>query len=591
LTRGFFLTAKLGVVGLLVVAGALLYNGGSSGVAPTAEPEPAQAVPVQTMAFNQNFCVIAAIAFAGLGAIDAVLGICSVMDTQDGMQKFVACLRGADEDQNNAVDCQIPAEVDPDGTIDVTYEDFQALDLDANQVHAGQSMFIVAFVDDDAGVRFSADEGHFLSPLNNVNTGQEYLCNDSYGPGGSIDPDCDGDANTVGDGAVVARLVIGPDDDLGETEVMVIQEGLGFPQSIEITGTPDSIQIEPLFGKNKIQAGGTAPQPGGERQQPTSCVFGASVDAVLAANSDPWKAVLVVKAFDDEDQEIAVAGTLWDPPYTPNSSIPGTHPFADPQDIGGAATPLAPTLDTGAIGLAFPEFVCSKEETGTMTLTVAFDNYLGAVPIVSGGLADVDETTEIDIEILPPPSSLTLAAEPAQMDCNGTNTSTITATLALPDGGVPANGNDVNWNVQVLGTVSPLVSDATDGKTTTVLTPLAPAGTGVPVRARVGEPTRFVREDDHTLDLERTERNPDFLESTIIVQCVAGTGAPAPGAPGAPGGGAAPGGGRPTGPIRGPDTGTGGDLDGRGSLSVLPAMLLFVGAMALIGARWGLRGR
>jgi hypothetical protein len=245
-------------------------------------------------------------------------------------------------------------------------------------------------------------------------------------------------------------------------------------------------------------------------------------------------------------------------------------------------------VDTGALGLAFPQLTCSKNEVGTMTVKVKFDASVAAgAGTISGSLADPDEEAEIEIEVLPPPAAVTLVADPPAIECNGVNTTKVTAKVVTEDGRNVANGNDVHWAVDVLGTANPLVGDTTDGAASTVITPLATAGTGVPVVASVGEPTRFPRQSDDTVDLESTEPNPDFIQASVVVQCLQGAGAPA----GQPGGQPAGGGTTPTGTIQGPDTGSGGDFAGRGALSVWPAVMLLVGAMGLTGARFALRRR
>jgi hypothetical protein len=572
---------KLTVVGLIAIAAAVMYGGGSS-LSPEQADE-AHAEPTAVVLFNGNFCIVAGLAFAGLGTTDAVFS-CGGLYLQGAMQTFISCVRGADVDQDATVDCVDAIEEDDDGVLDVEPEDFAPFDLDANQVHAGQFLNVIAFVDDDAGVRFLTDVGNFRG-ADDVEYNKEYACTEDSP--GTIDPDCDGDPSTIGDGVVVARLFIDADDPRGEAEVIAIQDGVGWPSTFTVTGPPERIELAHLFGKDKIQVGGTAPTLSGQPAQPSDCNLALSVEGVLGAQANPYQTIVVAKAFDDDDVEIASAGLIWQWGYNGHGTVPGTSPYADESDLGGVSTPLTPTVDTGALGLAFPELVCSKNEVGTLTLTAKFD-WPEAAGVISGTLADENADATIDVEVLPPPGELSLVANPPALECNGLNTTTVTATALTTDGRNVANGNDVEWNVAVLGNANPLTADTTDGVATTVVTPLAPAGTGVPVIASIGEPTRFVRDSDNRLDTDRTEPNPDYVEASLVVQCVAGTGAPPPGEQPAPGGQPGPGG-RPGGVITGPDTGTSGELAGSGPLSIWSAVMLFVGAMGLIGARFALR--
>ena len=179
-----------------------------------------------------------------------------------------------------------------------------------------------------------------------------------------------------------------------------------------------------------------------------------------------------------------------------------------------------------------------------------------------------------------------------------------------------------------LGTVNPLTGNLTAGVGSTVVTPLAGASTGVTVLVGIGDAEiadftendnvnndddvalppgdvpQYDDDDDYTFSTpgvslideegevdsdDPLKPNPEFIQSSVLIQCGAGSPPPpgtVPGAP-APGGGA--GAGAPTGQIRGPDTGSAGDLDGRGALSVWPAVALFVAAMGLAGARFAVK--
>jgi hypothetical protein len=162
-------------------------------------------------------------------------------------------------------------------------------------------------------------------------------------------------------------------------------------------------------------------------------------------------------------------------------------------------------------------------------------------------------------------SNLALSVDPPAINCDGVTSATVNATVTNKDGDNAADGTDVSWSVQALGTANPLVSNVTAGKTSTTVTPLAGNVSGVTVIADV-----------------------NGNQASTLVSCAPGGSLPPPAGGGQqPGGGTAGGGGRPT--IVGPDTGSGGDLDGAGPLSAWPAVALFVAAMGLVGARWAIR--
>lgn len=563
---------KFGIIGIVAVVAAAFIAGspGDNG-----GPQQANADPEAIMGLNSTICKTLGIAFAGLESVNAIKYCDNINEqeaTDEGIQSFVRCLRGQDVDQDGKVECTQPFLPDEPlyepGVQKVLPADFAILDRDQNQVHEGQQLYVMLFVDDDAPVRFTTEYGRFLG-VNDANvpgTGKEYFC-ETYVFTLEGDPDCDGNPATEGDGVVVAKLDLGVEPEPGTYTVTGIQEGIGFPMEFTIVGPPERIGLEPLFGKTVISTGATAPTGqlvGDENDNgiedkfedplPTACNFGATADAVLGANSDAEKVIIVVKAYDGDDNEVVGALIEWDTPFVNTAS----DPFFDESDIAGVALSQTPTLDTGPLGIAFPQFLCGKDEPGTITLTARFGTVLDPA-------ADTSEEAEIEITVIGPGENIALTVDPATVDCNGTNSATVTATVTTAEGENAANGTDVEWSVQALGTLSPLVSDATNGVATTVVTPLSGATSGVVVVATVNED-----------------------QASVLVNCAPGTGTIPPGG-GEPGSGTGGAGGRPGTVITGPDTGSGGDIDGTGALSIWPVIALFTAAMGLAGARFAIR--
>lgn len=562
-------------------------------VMPTSNPQPAQADPINVIGLNSAICVTLGVAFGGLGTVDAVNNCGSItQQANPGMQGYVGCLRGVDQDrdlvpgdpidqplldqgypdpipQDGVKACFEGVEADDEdtGLLLPEPEDFAALDLDQNQIHVGQSLYVMAFVNDDASVRFTTDEGKFLTPGGPTSN---FICNTA-----AYDPDCDGDDATPGDGVVVASLTVDETVEPGAYEGIVVQEGIGFPFTYNVVGPPDDISLSILFAKPSMQVGGTPPPPStipnpddpvpnddigqtlpGPDPEPTDCTADLSVNGVLGANSDPRRMIIIAKALDEDGNEVVGALIDWDKTWGGDDD---TSDYTSESDVANVVIPSSPTLDTGALGIGFPQFVCSSSETGTETFNVKFQTTLS-------GSSRPNETASIEVTVVDEPANIVLAVNPPTLACDGTASAAVTATITTADGDPVANGTDVDWSVQVLGTVSPTAGETAGGTATANVVPLAGTNVGVPVIATVGD-----------------------LQASALVQCGAGSAPTTPGETPPPGGGAGAGGRPPTGTVRPPDTGTGGDLDGRAALNVWGAVALFAGAMGLVGARVALR--
>lgn len=569
-------TATAGLVLAVVLGGAAL-------AASLPSPQPAGATPVAMLGLNSTNCIALGSAFGGLEITDAVSD-CQGIQNQvsaapGGLSHFVGCLRGTTSfdpvSNKNVHECLDPAEVGrPDcPTVEVALcgpilpKDLAPLDLDKNQVYYGQDLIVFAFVNDDSPVRFITNKGTLID-FHGVQHGREWFCEaGDAGPTPSGDPDCDGSAATRGDGVVVARVRILQGDTPGAGTVTAIQEGVGYPMTFTVTGRPKTISVAPLFGKDTIQTGAT---PTHAAPLSTDCTFVATAAGVLGANNNAVLAILVVRAKDNDG--VDTVGTLldWDHPFAhQNAGLSG--PAKDPLPQGGVALPLTPTIDTGPLGVSFPQFVCGGKETGDLVLRVSFSRSLDALAVAC---ADAPapcgnaEHVNVTVHVVGPTKNIALSADPPVLDCNGTATSKVTATLTTADGKPVANGVDVKFGVSVLGTANPIVGNSGGGTASTVVTAVSgandassPGPKGVPVIVTAGD-----------------------VAASILVQCSGATVAPAGGGGAAPGGGTAPAASSP-GRISGPDTGSGGFAGSGGPLSWWPALGLAAAACALLAAR------
>jgi hypothetical protein len=561
-------------------------------------PEPARAEPTALIALNQGLCVALGSAFGGLPAVTAQTS-CDRMFNQNGlsgMQAYIHCLRGFDFDNDGLHDClnaggpsDPPHPLDGDPVIQVEPEHFAALDRDANQLHWGQGSQVMLFVQDDFPVRFTTDFGRWKD---SDPRDQDVTCGTLASGADFTDPDCDEDPATEGDGVVVTQLTVSEADGLGTAHVNAIQEQIGIPIELTVVGTPQRLELTPLFGAAKaIQTGATRSTLPGQQPYSTDCNFAATTDGVLGANSSAEQAVIVVKAKDNAGNDVVGALIDWDltkfyPRIDAAAAPTGTF-LLNRRAQGGVALPQTPTLDTGPLGISFPQFVCGGRRPGDLNLTASMFSE------VLDPFADHKTHADITIKVVGPATDLALTAEPASIDCNGTNTATVTAKLVNAAGDPVANGLDVKFRTLALGTVNPLKADTADGKASTVVTPLSgannatadgqPRGVTVIVSAtgallsegeRIGDPDPTSNTDPPSPIGVNTPPEHEVIERSILVGC---TGGPPPPAEQAARNEAA------RGAIRPPDTGSGGSTAAR--LPWWSLLALGLGGAALAGSR------
>ncbi len=537
-------------------------------------PEPAQATPTGVVALNFGLCVALGSAFGGLPTVTAATS-CLALERQFNMQTYIHCLRGFDADNDGVHNClnigvadpDNPSPLDAEAVLQVFPEDFAALDRDVNQLHYGQGSIIMAFVDDDFPVRFTTDFGRFRD------LDQDIECSSAVGADFN-DPDCDENPSTEGDGVVAWLLTVNEADGLGTAHVNVVQESIGIPVELTVVGTPQELTLAPLFGKDTIQTGATLATAAGAQAYSTDCNFAATTDGVLGAVNHPSKTVVVVKAFDDAGNAVVGALISWDLTKFWPDEIDILVPSGTFKDNrlkqGGVVLPQTPTLDTGPLGIAFPQFICGGKVPGKLELTASMFSE------VLDPFADHDSNQKITIHVVGPATELALTAEPSVIDCNGTNTSKITANLVNAAGDPVANGLDVEFSTVALGIVTPLRSDTAAGKASTVLTPLSGAN-DVTADGQPRGVTVLVR----ALGKLNSPGDHEVLERSIRVDC---TGGPPPPAEQAARNEAAR-----NATIRPPDTGSGGQA--AAGLPTWSLGMLLLGGVALAGGRLALKDR
>jgi len=464
-----------------------------------------------------------------------------------------------------------------------------------NHIHTlDGSLAILVFVDDDDPVKFETTAGTFL--INPVPfKAKEFVCGTAETSTLIGDEDCDHDG-VAGDGVLFAQL-LGNGEPIGTkgrvTAYNTVSGEVYGDFFFEVVGEADDISL----GAFETTVGGALPDINGDTVvrggSGGDCPLPGGTAGFLAAINDPNKTVIFGRVQDKTGQNIIGSWVEWS---------------TDDPSLGILAAPQTPTLNLGSFGFGAPQVFCGIGGAGTVTVKGKI--VTGALGLTLDPNIQPDEF-ELEITLLGKPATMNLTVTPAVLNCDGVAGATVSANVLTAAGENAANGTAVGWSVQVLGTASPLASTVGDGTTKTLVTPFAASDTGVPVVASVGPKTLITHpletvadgsdDDGDTVvddrgsatnpaefdaDVDILVPNPDHFEASTLVVCGAGSGAGAGTTPGGqPGAGST----APGGTIAGPDTGTGGDIDGRGALGVWPVVALFVAAMALAGARFGLK--
>lgn len=364
--------------------------------------------------------------------------------------------------------------VNPDSAPPFEPDDFAAIDLEANQIHNedGQ-LFILAFVNDDGAVTFKTTAGMFDRTSRWDDQGYEWVCD-------TEDEDCDGDG-VRGDGVVVAWLWpcesgnpvarTCPERSKPGPGTITVQQGSRvMTLDFTVVGEPHDVELAVL--ENTIQTGLDA----------DSCPQETTAKGFAEAIGLPEKTVILARVLDSEGTAVTGAFIDWK---------------TDGQRRGITAEPVTPTLDLGYLGLGTANVLCGSDETGALTVTGTVVP-LGAYWDGSLCYEGVDCFFQMDpfakprhrsvqFSVVGPPAALKIAAEPANLVCDGTASSTVSATVTDAEGDPVANGNEVHFDVKVLGAANPVVAKTVDGSAVSTVVPLSRVVQGVPVMVTAGD--------------------------------------------------------------------------------------------------------
>jgi hypothetical protein len=391
----------------------------------------------------------------------------------------------------------------------------------AGGTSVGCTSLIFAFVDDEKPVTLDNDSG--LTSLQSPTT-TDFICDT---PGESLagpitpgfDNDCDDSNATDGDGVVVFHVLAAASGiSRGDTKTTrVIQESVDQRVTHNIVGTVDDIEIvlaEDVIGSN------------GSVSKANACATSTDVrDAI-----DPPNATLAIVTQVDQDNRPV---TMW--PLTievrPPADSPSIALLGEGDDIEDITGDTLVTLDPGdGLPIAYYRVICGGSGTGETTIRVTSK---------TDGSRDEASLTVVGL-----PANVVLTAAPAEIACDGSATSTVTATVTDSAGNNVADGTAVNFTVVALGTANPINTTTTDGKASSVITPLSNSSAGVTVIVTSGD--------------EQVSTRVDCALPLATQPTVAPPGSP-------------------TGSISPPDTGNGGYLAQDGGMSLWTLIALAVG--------------
>lgn len=544
--------------------------------APMTHHQPAaQAKATDVLGISPSLCFALLLNTQATGVeILTLKGDCEALDSRASLHRVADC------DHVPSV-CALTKRGDADGEIEPA--DFEGLDMDGNQLHQKDSnsrLWIVAFVNDTDPVRFDTTLGKFRLPDNSLV--DDFVCDAAH----PYDNDCLG--GPVDDGVVVAELTPfvspGVSDDLGAGTVEILQEGYASYIDFTIVGEPDEIEFMTLEttiqnGISDIGGGdsdgidndgdctddtnfdGVVCGPGDEgvdeadERGPNGslgddgeCPLAATTEGFLGALGEPEKTIVVARVKDSEGTDITNAFVSWG---------------VDDEDKAVTATDLTPTIDLGAFGFGAPNILCGTDEPGTVEVTATMTAALSGLTLDPWACGDPAgtarcEDNSVEFTVAGLPADIALTAEPESLVCDGVNASAVTATVTDSEGNTVADGQEVRFDVQVLGTADPIIAATAAGVAKSTITPLAVQEAGVPVIVTAGD-----------------------AQSSILLQCSA---APPPAVEEPP-----PAPPPPTGVIAPPATGSGGFAAAEGAkwrwLAALGGGCLFLATTRLMLSR------
>jgi hypothetical protein len=430
----------------------------------------AEARPTDVISFNPDVCaavVVADLLDAGEDVADSTAEAADLCYLGAGGLTVPANLNSLAEilggsDVTEAEDATLEGAVDDPATYGVLV-DYSAAQLgsEGTTLPGEQQMWVLTMVTNDDPVHLDADEGLWLST---GFTSSQSLAGDC--PFG--DNDCDDDG-VKGDGVVVDFLAGESVADLGDAIITATQSGIDVEMDYTVVGPPDDLTLTAT--KATIQEGAAD----------EDCALGDFTTAI----GKPQITGLLAAVTDEDGTALTGIQVAWD-----SSDEDDLH-FAlvqEPSDDAGDETTQTVSLSSGG-QVSAPNLGCAGDP-GTVTVNAAALEWaLDADPDTVGNqpdfvLTNIDDET--DITVVGAPASMTLAANPPSITCNGVNSSEVSATLLDSAGKPVVAGNSVRFEVVALGIATPIIAKTdANGVAKSTITPLSGVTAGVTVLVMV----------------------------------------------------------------------------------------------------------
>ncbi|MEX2225400.1 MAG: hypothetical protein WEB52_03000 [Dehalococcoidia bacterium] len=342
---------------------------------------------------------------------------------------------------------------DADGVLEPG--ELAALDLDANQITVPgsaplDSIYIIALVDDDELVTFDADFGGSVTINDDGALGEATPGDDANVETceGDDDADCGTEIFGNGDGVVVATIRAVTASDGTNIDVAVTQEGVSETQTLLVVGSPFRVDLNLV--ETTVFSGSSTECRDGTLDVFDDAAIGDAASTLARAvivDNDDRALTRIVADFSSADANIAIVG--------------------DTSEL---------SVDGGTRGMGAFAVICGGDVAGATTITADIG-------------ADDDS---LPITVVAATPGITLTASPAQVECDGVASSTLTATVFDESGQRVPDGTNVNFSVVALGSADPVNALTTGGVAASIITPLAGAS-GVTVIVTAGAAQAQIR--------------------------------------------------------------------------------------------------
>lgn len=330
----------------------------------------------------------------------------------------------------------------------------------------GCTMLIFTFVDDEKPVTLDTPSG--LTSLQAGLVETDFIC-DTDGDALGLDYDCSDTVASNGDGVVIFHVLNFNAGRGAEKTVNVLQEAVQQSTTLTIVGVPDDIEL--TLAEDTIGTSGSS-------SARDACVSGVDVTEAVA---EPNATVALVILEDQDNVPLAIwpIDISVQPPADEGVIARLGEGDSDEDIVGTTDVTLQP--NDADLPLGYYQVVCGGRSTGETTI---------AVESLTDGSTDSADLTVVGL-----PADMTLTAAPAEIKCDGTQTSTVSAKVVDSAGNNVANDTEVTFTVVALGTANPINTTVTDGMASSVITPLSNSSAGVTVIVTAGSVQESIRVD------------------------------------------------------------------------------------------------